>query len=141
MLSGAGDVLKGFDAAKISGAVDNVARFTDTLDANRGNIDVMLRDASALAVKLNASADKIDGVLKGLDGFLGGNNNSKGMFMDIAEAAKSIRRLADNLDGRTKEITAGINRFTGPGLREYEALASDGRRTLNDLKPRFWQSG
>ena len=44
-----------------------------------------------------------------------------------------IRKLADNLDGRTKEITSGINRFTGPGFREYEALAADGRRTLNDL--------
>ena len=133
VLTGASDVMKGLDPTKIASAVDNVAGFTATLSANRANVDTMLRDASELAAKLNNSADKIDAVLKGLDGFLGGNNNGKGMFTDIAEAAKSIRKLADNLDGRTREITAGINRFTGAGFREYEALAADGRRTLNDL--------
>ena len=133
VLTGASDVMKGLDPTKIASAVDNVTGFTATLSANRANVDAMLRDASELAAKLNNSADKIDAVLKGLDGFLGGNNNGKGMFTDVAEAAKAIRKLADNLDGRTKEITAGINRFTGPGFREYEALAADGRRTLNDL--------
>jgi phospholipid/cholesterol/gamma-HCH transport system substrate-binding protein len=47
--------------------------------------------------------------------------------------ARSIRRLADNLDKRTQEITAGINRVTGPAVRQYEALAEDGRKTLNDI--------
>ena len=51
----------------------------------------------------------------------------------MADAAKSIRVLADNLDKRTAEITTGISRFTGPGLREIESLATDGKRTLTDL--------
>ena len=44
-----------------------------------------------------------------------------------------MRQLADNLDARTKDIAAGITHFTSTGLREYEALAVDGRRTINDL--------
>ena len=41
--------------------------------------------------------------------------------------------LADNLDKRTAQITTGITGFTGPGLRQIEALTNDGRRTLTDL--------
>jgi phospholipid/cholesterol/gamma-HCH transport system substrate-binding protein len=44
-----------------------------------------------------------------------------------------VRHLADNLDARTKEISVGLTRFSASGLREYEALAVDGRRTVNDL--------
>jgi phospholipid/cholesterol/gamma-HCH transport system substrate-binding protein len=92
----------------------------------------VLKNAAELTAKLNASADKIDGVLASVQGFLGGPGSS-GMFSDVGDAAKAIRKLADNLDSRTKEITAGIKNFTGPGLKNYEALAADGRRTLDEI--------
>jgi phospholipid/cholesterol/gamma-HCH transport system substrate-binding protein len=74
-------------------------------------------------------------VLKSAQTFLGSASGGEGQgaFADIGAAARSIRALADNLDKRTAEITSGIARFTGPGLRDIEALAADGRRTLNDL--------
>jgi phospholipid/cholesterol/gamma-HCH transport system substrate-binding protein len=55
------------------------------------------------------------------------------MFGEVREAARSIRVLADNLDKRTADITSGINRFTGSGLREVESLTTEGRRTLTDI--------
>jgi phospholipid/cholesterol/gamma-HCH transport system substrate-binding protein len=67
-----------------------------------------------------------------LDGVLG-SSDGKGVVTDIADAAKSFRKLADNLDVRTKELMSGLNRFTGQGLRQYEALAADGRRTLDEI--------
>ncbi len=91
-----------------------------------------LKDVAELSAKLDAAADKVDGVLTNLNGFLA-TGNSKGAFGEMEEAAKSIRTLADNLDARTKELTANLNRFTGSGLREYEALAVDGRKTLQDI--------
>ena len=89
-------------------------------------------NAQELAAKLNKSADKVDTVLTSLNGFLS-TTDSKGVFGEVAEAAKSIRKLADNLDQRTKDISAGISKFTGAGLRQYEALAADGRKTLDEL--------
>ena len=71
-------------------------------------------------------------MLTSLNGFLS-TTDSKGVFGEVAEAAKSIRKLADNLDQRTKDISAGISKFTGAGLRQYEALAADGRKTLDEL--------
>ena len=52
----------------------------------------------------------------------------------FAEAASSIRKLADNLDKRTDEISAGLVRFSNSGLKQYEAFAVDGRRTLGELQ-------
>lgn len=92
----------------------------------------ILDNADSLAKQLNASAGKLDRLMTTLDGFLG-SSDSKGVIADVSEAAKSFRRLADNLDARTKELTAGLNRFTGAGLRQYEALAADGRRTLDEI--------
>jgi phospholipid/cholesterol/gamma-HCH transport system substrate-binding protein len=84
---------------------------------------------------VQVASAKLGPLLDGVNGFLGNsaNGDSKGMFAEVGEAAKSIKKLADNLDVRTKEIAANINRFAGPGLRQYEALAVDGRRTLDDI--------
>lgn len=78
---------------------------------------------------------KLDSTLGALDSFLGGGGKGKSgsMFADVAEAARSIKKLADNLDVRMKEISVNIARFSGSGLRQYEALAVDGRKTLNEI--------
>ena len=51
----------------------------------------------------------------------------------MSEAAQSVRKLADDVDARVKEISVGLSRFSNSGLREYEALAIEGRRTLDDI--------
>jgi phospholipid/cholesterol/gamma-HCH transport system substrate-binding protein len=95
----------------------------------------MIKEARSLAEKLNKSADRIDGVLLAAEKFLGSASGKEGesMFGEVREAARSIRVLADNLDKRTADITSGINRFTGSGLREVESLTTEGRRTLTDI--------
>lgn len=118
---------------------EDIQKLTKDLDARVAAIDPkalsdIMANAQQLSAKLNGSADKLDSVLANINGFLGGGNgDGKGMFGDVGEAAKSIRKLADNLDQRTKELTVSIGRFTGPGLRQYEALAADGRKTLEEI--------
>ena len=91
-----------------------------------------MKNATELSAKLNHSADKIDGLMTSLQGFVG-SPDLKGPLGELGDAAHSVRTLADNLDARTKDIAAGLSHFTSTGLREYEALAIDGRRTVNDL--------
>ena len=43
------------------------------------------------------------------------------------------RKLAENLDKRTDQISVGFSRFSNSGLKEFEAFAVDGRRTLAEL--------
>jgi phospholipid/cholesterol/gamma-HCH transport system substrate-binding protein len=71
--------------------------------------------------------------MAGLEG-LGGDTDKPGMFKDVSDAAKSFRALSDNLDKRTAEISAGLTRFSGSGLRDIQGLASDGKRTLAEIE-------
>jgi phospholipid/cholesterol/gamma-HCH transport system substrate-binding protein len=94
-----------------------------------GQVKTIVADFASLSSKLNAAADKVDTVLTNLNGFLA-TGDSKGVFVEVAASAKSVRKLADDFDVRLKEIAVNLNRFTGTGLRQYEALAVDGRKTL-----------
>lgn len=126
---------KAIDAERINQVVANAEKFTAVLGNASPQTEKVIANAVSLTDKLNKSADRVDGVLKAAEDFLGSaaGEEGKGLFEDIRVAANSIRVLADNLDKRTAEITSGINRFTGPGLQEYRQLAEDGRQTLNEI--------
>lgn len=125
-------LVKAVDPKKIANFAEGVDALGTTLRENKGNIDRAVKNASELTAKLNESADKVDGVLASAQSFLG-SPDVKGPLGEVGDAAKSIRLLADQLNAKVKEISYGLARFTGPGLREYEGLAIDGRRTLNDI--------
>ena len=128
-------VVRSVDRNRIASIVDNVDKFTGALGGSSADVAKAVKDAASITAKLDKAADQIEGVLKAATGFLesGSGPDGRTAFQEVADAAKSIRTLADNLDKRTAEITAGISRFTGPGLRDVESLASDGKRTLTEL--------
>lgn len=111
----------------LSGDADNVVKAVDP-----AKVKTIVSDFAEMSAKLNAAADKVDTVLTNLNGFLATGDN-KGVFTEVAAAAKSIRKLADDVDVRWKDIGANLARFSGSGLREYEALAVDGRKTLGEI--------
>lgn len=129
------NVAKAIDSAKLGRAIDNADRFAQALGNTSQDVEKTVREARSLTEKLSHSADRVDGVLKAAEGFLGSASGEagKGTFDEVRQAARSIRVLADNLDKRTAEITVGLTRFTNSGLREYGALAADGRRTVNEV--------
>ncbi|MFO1148447.1 MAG: MlaD family protein [Alsobacter sp.] len=131
-LKGIDATMKGIDPAKVARTIDNIDKVAQAIGGNAGDIQATLQNARELTAKLNRSADQVDDVLKSAQRFLG-SGEGQGALNDVAEAAKSIRRLADNLDKRTAEITAGVNRLTGPGVRDFEAFATEGRKTLGEI--------
>ena len=126
------NLVKAVDSKKVANFIDGANSLGLTLQQHQGDIDAAVKNATELSAKLNHSADKIDGLMTSLQSFVG-SPDLKGPLGEIGDAARSVRTLADNLDARTKEIAAGISHFSTTGLREYEALAIDGRRTINDL--------
>ena len=99
---------------------------------NRGNIDSTLKNATEISAKLNESADKLDGLIESAQSFLGAPG-TKGALGSIGDAAQSVKKLADDVDVRVKEISVGLTRFSSSGLRQYEALAVQGQRVLDDI--------
>ena len=128
----ADSLLKAVDSQKIAGIVNSASEVVQTVHQNRGNIDATLKNFSEMSAKLNESADKVDGVLTSAQSFLG-SPSTKGAVDRISEAAISVRKLADDVDSRIKDIATGLSRFTNTGLREYEALAIEARRTVEDI--------
>jgi phospholipid/cholesterol/gamma-HCH transport system substrate-binding protein len=126
------DLAKAIDSQKIAGIVDSANEVVQTVHQNRGNIDSTLKNFSEMSAKLNESADKVDGVLTSAQNFLG-SPGTKGAVDRISEAALSVKKLADDVDVRVKDIASGLSRFTNSGLREYEALAIEGRRAVEDI--------
>ena len=116
--------------ASLEGLSKSVDERVQAVDPKK--VASILDNADSLAKQLNTSAAKLDRLMTTVDSFLG-SSDSTGVITEVSEAAKSFRKLADNLDARTKELTTGLNRFTGSGLRQYEALAADGRRTLDEI--------
>ena len=125
-------LLKAIDSQKIAGIVDSASSVVQTVRQNQGNIDSTLKNFSSMSAKLNEFADKVDGVLTAAQSFLG-SPGTKGAVDRISEAALSVKKLADDVDSRIKDIASGLSRFTNTGLREYEALAVEARRTVQDI--------
>ena len=119
------DRLLSDNQADVRAAVSNIARFSEALGRNSEAIDGFVKDASAAAKSIASVSAKIEQLVGGEDG--------KGVVAEVSGAARAVRVLAENLDKRTAEITTGVTRFTNQGLREFEALATDGRRTINDF--------
>jgi phospholipid/cholesterol/gamma-HCH transport system substrate-binding protein len=104
------DALVSDNEAVLKGALKNIEMFSQTLATN---------------------SNRINSILAGAEGLLGGANGQPG---DIAQAARAIKAAAENLDARTGEISTGLARFSNGGLRQWEQLAIDGRRTLAEVE-------
>jgi len=138
-LGGVADLTKAIDPARINRSFENVERFTSVLASNDKEINKIFNETAALTTKLNGSAGRLDRVLAGAEGFLGGGaggiggEGGRSVIADFGAASRAVQSAASNLDRRITELSAGLNRFTGPGLRELEALTADGRRSLGEV--------
>ena len=101
----ADSLLKAVDSQKIAGIVNSASEVAQTVRQNRGNIDSTLKNFSDMSAKLNESADKVDGVLTAAQSFLG-SPGTKGAVDRISEAALSVKKLADDVDSRIKDIAS-----------------------------------
>ncbi len=126
--------VKAFDATSINRSLANVEKVTTALARNELEIDSTLKNVAQIAETLRGSSEKLDRVLVAAETFLGTNQGAaQSVFADIGEAARAFRTLSENLDKRTAELSTGINRLTGSGVRDLQAVAGDTRRALNEL--------
>jgi phospholipid/cholesterol/gamma-HCH transport system substrate-binding protein len=117
--------------ADVTQAARDVLSHIDGLVAdNETALRTSLRNIETVTTTLAQNSQRLDKVMAGLENLTGGADGHG----EIAEAAAAIHRLADNLDKRTEEISAGLSQFSNSGLKQFEAFAVDGRRTLAELQ-------
>ena len=97
----------------------NVQQFTAALGRNTESIDKTLANIEQFTGALGRNSERIDRIAAGLEGLTGGPDGKGG---DINEAARSIRKLADNLDARTEELTKYIGSLARTGTRTLSTI-------------------
>ena len=155
-------LVESVDPETISAAVASLQNFATTLDKSSGDIDIILAnakqasgdisnfstslskrtddfnaivtDAQQLAARLNKASKRIDGILGKVDGILSDKDGGKGVIEEVTLAARSIRSVADKFNSRADEISDGLARFSGSGLRNVEAMVSEARRTIKRVE-------
>ena len=104
-----------------------------TADVTQAARDVLRKVDNFISENQKAfksAVDKIDNITTGLQNLTGGADGKGG---EINEAARSIKKLADNLDDRTAEITTSIVRLSAAGSRQIESLSFNAQRTLSTI--------
>jgi phospholipid/cholesterol/gamma-HCH transport system substrate-binding protein len=116
--------------ADVTQQARNVLARIDSLVAdNETALHASLRNIQTVTATLAENSERLDKVMAGLETLTGTGDGSG----QIGQAADSIRKLADDLDKNTTEISAGLSQFSNSGLKEFEAFAVDGRHTLAEL--------
>jgi len=99
---------------------------------NQESIRNAVKGVEAFSVTLAENSKRIDNVMAGLELMI--NKDNKG---DLQLAIVSFKELSENLDKRTAEISAGVNKLTATGTKEISVLVSDARKTLGDISVAF----
>ena len=121
--------------AAVADARSAIASFkgiSDDIGKRRPDIDKTIANITETAEKINRASSRVDGVLAKIDSFLG-TGDSQSLFSDARETMKSYRDLANTLNAKIGPIADNLNRFTGSGLKDVEALVDDTRRTMQNL--------
>lgn len=113
--------------------VADVAKITDKFGRRADEVDQAISDATEIAKRLNQASVRVDGILVKVDNLLG-SGEAEGLAQTATETLKSFKQVADTLNGRIGEITDGLARFTGQGLRDVEQLVNDTRRSISRIE-------
>ncbi len=104
-------------------ARDVLSRIDGMVADNETALHASLHNIETVTATLAQNSQRLDRVMAGMQKLAGGPDGDG----QIGRAADSIRRLADDLDKQTTQ-------FSNTGLKQFEAFAIDGRRTLAELQ-------
>ncbi|MBK8457520.1 MAG: MCE family protein [Phyllobacteriaceae bacterium] len=114
-------------------ASEDIVKVTGKVGDKAKDIEQIITDARELADRLNKASTRVDGVLAKVDSLLG-SDDANGLAAQAKGTLASYRQLADTLNGRAGAIADGLARFSGQGLRDFEALVRDGRRSVSRIE-------
>jgi len=115
-------------ARNIAGRANDVlTRIDKVVGENQASFTEIVHNIETFSKALGNNSAGVERFLRQI------GDSGQSALDEVREAATSIRKLSENVDTRLGQISSGLTRFTGPGLQQYQDLAVEGRRTLNDL--------
>jgi len=140
-------IISSIDPNKVGTAVDDIAAASsdarqaladargvvDTFSARKEDYDLIITDVKQMTSRFNAASARVDGVLAKVDGFLG-EGDASSLIADAEATLKSFRDVANTLNARVGPIADNLQRFSGSGLRDVEALVNEARRSIQRIE-------
>lgn len=149
------DELGGF-SAKLDGTIKGVEEIVKAVD--RDQIKTILTNAETLSRNASNASNRFDSVITKVDELLG-SENTQTMISQFNQTLQSYRKVADTLNAQLgpaiagfsdavnayRQVAASINsrvgpiadnlqRFSGQGLRDAQALINDARRSVSRIE-------
>lgn len=113
--------------------VNNTQEFTDILHAKKDDINKVIENTKSMMARLNKGSEQIDAIITKLDNMLSPDNRNS-VVVQAQKAFASIQQAADTFNRHMGPIATNFQRFSGQGLRDIEALAAEGRRSVQRIE-------
>ncbi|MEJ5079865.1 MULTISPECIES: MlaD family protein [unclassified Ochrobactrum] len=115
---------------------DALAKNADVIDelgSNAGNINQIVSEAKQMMERLNSASARVENVIAKADQLLS-SDDKDGLVAQAKSTLESIRQLSNNLDKRITPIASNLERFSGSGLSDVQALIGDSRRAVQRVE-------
>jgi phospholipid/cholesterol/gamma-HCH transport system substrate-binding protein len=110
-----------------TGAREVLSRLDNFIAENQTVVSAALKNIESFTGALARNSERIDHILMGMENLTGGADGKSG---EVNAAARSFNTLTDNLDKRTEDVAAGINRLT----KQFDQVGRDARATLSQIE-------
>ncbi|WP_136656883.1 MlaD family protein [Nitratireductor sp. XY-223] len=148
------ELVAAVDAQKVSETVDNVAAASaqaregiaslttvaNTIENRNDDINQIITNVEQLSASLNEAAKKVQTTLDKLDGFLG-QGDASGLIAEAKKTLKTFQEVGEKINAHIGPIATNLQQFTGTGLRDFEALVNEARRSITRIERTFTKIG
>ncbi|PYE89966.1 MlaD family protein [Phyllobacterium leguminum] len=109
------------------------SKMLDELAGNAGDVQQIVKEAREMMGRLNAASARADSVMQKVDGLLS-ENNKDSVVSQTKATLQSIQQTSNTLNSRIGPIADNLQRFSGQGLRDVQALVTDSRRSIQRIE-------
>ena len=113
--------------------IENSRNFSKTLNDNRDSVQQILNDTKQMMARLNTASEKVDSIMAKLDTMLSPDNKNS-VVVQAQETLASIQKATDTINQHIGPISENLEKFSGQGLRNVEALVNDSRRSIDRIE-------
>ena len=113
--------------------IENSRNFSKTLNDNRDSVQQILNDTKQMMARLNTASEKVDSIMVKLDTMLSPDNKNS-VVVQAQETLASIQKATDTINQHIGPISENLEKFSGQGLRNVEALVNDSRRSIDRIE-------
>lgn len=108
-------------------------KVTEGIGDRQEDIQAIISNTQQMAERLNAASVRVDGILAKADGLLG-SDEGESLMAETRKTLEAFREVAETLNARVNSVSAGLERFSGQGLRDVQSLVNETRRSVGRIE-------